>query len=114
MANPIKGEVAFTANGAEYTLLFDFNALCEIEEEFGVSVTAIGDLLAGDNVKVTDIRRMFRIGLLRHHEGATLEETGDIITEVGPAKAGALIQEAFTKAFPAEVADKGTSRPRKR
>ncbi len=38
MANPIKGEVTATIAGTPFTLAFDFNALCTLEDDLGVGV----------------------------------------------------------------------------
>ena len=109
MANPLKGEVAFDADDATYTLVFDFNALCTLEDEFGVDVSKIGDAVGA---KASNLRTVFRVGLSAHHPEMTDKEVGSIITDIGPTKAGEIITEAFTKSFPAEAA-RGTARPPK-
>lgn len=103
MANPHKGEVAFEANGETYKLVFDFNAICELEDALGVSASAIGEAI-GD--KLSNLRTVFRIGLSRHHNLSD-PETGDILTDIGGEKAGELIGQAFSLSFPSADEPKG-------
>lgn len=106
MSNPHKGEVGFEVDGAQYTLLFDYNAVCELEEEFDVDAEKLVDAIGN---RAANIRRVFRIGLKRHHPMSN-EEAGDIIFAIGPDRAGELITEAFNRAY--ETPEKG-ARPRK-
>jgi len=88
MANPVKGEVAFEVESGVYTLVLDFNALCEIEKALG------GLVFEGP----TAIRTVFHVGLKRKHKLLTLEQTGEIIGEIGMAKAGEVLTEAMRAA----------------
>lgn len=106
MANKLKGEVAFTAFDAPFTLVMDFNAICEIDADLGISIEELGTKLSGS---VSTIRSVFRIGLGAKHGTMTDIEAGRIIGEIGPSRAAELLAEALKAAFP-EVAN-GTGNP---
>lgn len=104
----MKGTVAFTAEGQGYTLLLDFNALCDLSEE-------LPDLMSGGQ-ELTDprkIRTVFHAGLKRHHPDVSLENAGDIIQAVGVATAAELLGKAFEASFGSEVG-KPDAGPRRR
>lgn len=88
MANPVKGEVAFEVESGVFTLVLDFNALCEIEKALG-GLTFEGP---------TAIRTVFFVGLKRKHRAITLEQTGDLIGELGMERAGEVIKDAMSAA----------------
>jgi hypothetical protein len=93
MANPIKGEVQFTADGKQYTFRLGINAQVIIENRVGMTVQKfMRD--KGDDFGASDIRLLFYAGLLHHHKDITEERAGDIIDEIGPAKAAAIFVEA--------------------
>ena len=95
MANGTKGEVAFTAAGGSFTLVYDFNALCTIESELGIDPDQLGTI-SGPSM----VRSVFRVGLDARHPGMTDLEAGHLIHEIGMEKAGELIADAFKAAFP--------------
>ena len=96
MANAIKGEVAFKAAGGDFKLVYDFNALCSIEEELEVDPTELGAKLSSPGT----IRTVFRIGLAAHHGAMTDLEAGRLIHSMGMQSAGETIAKAFKAAFP--------------
>lgn len=96
MANAIKGEVGFRAAGADWKLLYDFNALCTIEQELEIDVEDIGAKLTSP----TTIRSVFRIGLEAHHGAMTDLEAGRLIHDMGAPEAAQVIGRAFQAAFP--------------
>lgn len=109
MANAVKGEVGFKVEGEQFTLAYDFNALCTLEADLGVSVDEIGAKMDS----ISSLRTMFRIGLEAHHGRLSDLEAGNLIHRIGIEKAGALITSAFQGAFPtpaggAEGKAKGT------
>ncbi|RZJ44970.1 MAG: hypothetical protein EON87_08640, partial [Brevundimonas sp.] len=110
MANPIKGEVPFTVESGDlagdYVLLLDFNALCDLEQDFP-------GLMDGQfEVKSPSaIRTVFAIGLREHHGEMDERDVGRIIHAVGMSEAGRLVGEGFKAAFP--EAAQGKASPRK-
>ena len=110
MANPIKGEVGFKIAGGDFVLAYDFNALCTLEEDLGVSVEEIGEKLSS----VSSIRTIFRIGLEVHHGRMTDIEAGRMIHELTVPKAGELVVKAIQAAFPnASAEGKANPTPKK-
>lgn len=102
MAVTIKGEVGFRATGQSWTLVYDFNALCTIEEELEVDVADVGEKLSSPKM----IRSIFRIGLAAHHGAMSDLEAGRLIHDMGAAEAAQVIAKAFQAAFP-EAKDGG-------
>jgi len=109
MANRIKGEVAFSIEdgnlAGEYTLLLDFNALCDLEEDFPGIMEGKFELKSP-----TAIRKVFAVGLAEHHD-LSERDAGKLIHAVGLNRVGELVGEAFAASFP--EADKGKPRPQK-
>lgn len=110
MANPLKGEVGFTANGDDYILQFNTNALISLEERLGVPISRMGALLA-EGVSVGAVRSMLWAGLLSRHN-MSLEEAGTIMDAIGLERAAELAADALQKSMPKGDAD-GADRPRK-
>lgn len=96
MAVTIKGEVGFRATEKSWTLVYDFNALCTIEEELEVDVADVGEKLSSPRM----IRSIFRIGLAAHHGAMSDLEAGRLIHDMGAAEAAQVIAKAFQAAFP--------------
>ncbi|WP_226578894.1 hypothetical protein [Acuticoccus sediminis] len=104
------GELTFSALGSNVVMVFDFNAICEIEDEFDMSVSELQDTLQAPRMKM--IRSIFRIGLSRHHPDITDRKAGEIIGDIGIQRAAGLIGEAFSAAFPqAEATGTTEARP---
>ncbi|HEU0045079.1 hypothetical protein [Sphingomonas sp.] len=105
-ANPIKGEVKL----GNHTLLFDFNALCAVEEAFGGR--SLADVLGGmgdGNVSLRTFRTLVWAGLQAHHEGTSEQVAGNIIDDIGGPQAAA---DALTVAFGAAMPEaSGEARP---
>ncbi|WEK56486.1 MAG: hypothetical protein P0Y52_07925 [Candidatus Brevundimonas phytovorans] len=94
MANQIKGEVGFQADGQDYTLLLDFNALCELE-------AVVPGLMDGtaEIKSPSAVRAVFHAALSEHHPAVDVKAAGRIIHDVGIARAGELIGEAMAASF---------------
>lgn len=88
----MKGE----AQLGDFTLSFDFNALCDAEGVIGPIGAAMQEIAKGS---FTTIRALVWAGLKKHH-GKTLEEAGGIIAEVGFAAAAEAVSAAMASAFP--------------
>lgn len=82
------------ALGKEYRIDKTFNALCEIEEVLGEKV--VSQLTTGGLSGFTVIRSVLNVMLKRYHPELTLEETGDIISDLGLEKGASVITEALT------------------
>ncbi|WP_313472771.1 hypothetical protein [Brevundimonas sp.] len=106
MANRVKGEVGFTADGQDYTLLLDFNALCELENDVPGLMDGTAEIKSPSAV-----RAVFHAALTGHHPALNVKDAGRIIHAVGIGRAGELIREAMTASFGQE--EKDGARPRK-
>lgn len=104
MANPIKGEIAFSSNDEEYTLVLGTYGLAAAERHLGRGLPGL--MQAGD-IGFDVILAVFYGGLLKHHQ-LTLPEAGDVVDGLGFERASELMVEAVTLAFP-----KAAKNPRK-
>lgn len=109
MANKFRGEadLEFTRivddkeKPAKFKLVFDANALCEIEEATGLD-------LGGFLEKLSDPKHMsFRMirafvwgGLTKHHPDLDLADAGDIISDAGLEPLIVAMQKAVGSAMP--------------
>ena len=94
MANPIKGEVAFEVEGEGYTLVLDFNALCDLEDDLPGLMDGSAEMKSPKA-----IRTVFAAGLAKYHAGLSLSDAGDLIQSIGIARAGEIVAEAFNASF---------------
>jgi hypothetical protein len=112
MANRERGEVEFQSLGKAWTLKLGVNAMCEIEDATGKSISEIGALLGDPKTATIKLLRTVMWGALRdHHDDIAAKDVGAVIDGIGMNEAGRLIGEAFTAATP-EVKE-GDGRPRK-
>lgn len=109
--NAVKGEVPFEAEGQTYTLVFDFNAICTVEEVFDLPISEVGEKMA-KGMRAGDLRKMIAAGLQGRHPGITDLEAGHLIGVIGAQVAADKLAEAMQAAFPQAGGAKGTDRPR--
>jgi hypothetical protein len=95
----MRGEVRFTAQDREFVLRYTTNALCRLEEESGESVMQLANDLGGGAISVAKVRLMFWAGLVPTVDVA---DAGDIMDDIGMARAAELVGKAFEAAFPSE------------
>ena len=81
----------------DYTLVYDFNALCKAEAEVGPMGRAMASMQEGS---LTTVRALFWVGMLKHHPEATLDAAGDAVQAVGFEKASEVIAKGMHAAFP--------------
>lgn len=109
MANGFKGEVALTHDGQPYTMVLDFNALCDFEGETGKNaLTALEGMESGD-VSASDLRALMWAGLRQRHPEMTLQLAGSILSENTDA-----IQRASAAARPDVPPGNGKRPPKAR
>ncbi|MFC5370933.1 hypothetical protein ACFPIF_00100 [Brevundimonas faecalis] len=110
MANRIRGEVEVKALGETYTLLLDFNALCELEDEFPGLMTGEATISG-----FKSLRRIFHVGFSEHHGDLTERDVGGIIHDIGIEVAAQKMAEAMKASFPTAAAKtpatKGRAKP---
>jgi hypothetical protein len=100
MANANRGEVSFEADGKEYTLRFSTNALCELEEKLDTNFIEVAKRLSDQaNVRLSLVRAVVWAGLRDRHSEITLEQAGDLISNVGMLKIMQLVAKSFERSF---------------
>lgn len=109
MANSSRGSVALQAGDKAYQVSFSVNALCELEDAFGVSVQQIGAIFDKD-ASMKDVRKLARCALSDHHPEITEMEAGKVVTEAGLDVFMDAVQKVFKITFPEA---KGTGNPPK-
>lgn len=107
----LKGEVGFTAGDAAWTMVFSANALCVLEETFGIGVNDISGLMKEAPGMVL-FRKLFFAGLADYHPEVTLLGAGRLISQYGINESGELIGQALTAAFGDGGDGKPAARPR--
>ena len=97
----IKNSVPVELGGKTRHLRFSFNALVALEDELGIPISEIGDVLSG-SVKLRDLRSLIWAGLLHEDKTLSTEDVGEwldfSILEVVAGK----LRDAFEAAFPVE------------
>ncbi|KKX28226.1 GTA-gp10 family protein [Rhizobium sp. LC145] len=110
MANSNRGSVSLKAGDKEYTLSFSVNALCELEDAFGMPIQKIGSIFNdAENITVKDVRKLICAALHDHHPEVEINEAGKIATDAGLPSCMEKIGKAFQLAFPEA---RGNANPR--
>lgn len=114
MANRQRGEVALEMDGKTYTLVFDMNALCCLEDLFS---TPEREVVFQDVLKMASkgsarhIRGIVWASLQRHHPEVSLSQSTDLIEAAGGFEGfGEKLQQLADSTQP-DPEDRG--RPRK-
>lgn len=94
MANPLRGEASFEAQGQVWTMVLDFNTLVSLEKETGSTLQELFELLKPERLSLGTIRSFFKCSLEENHGDVTDREAGNLIGEIGIEKAATLLSEA--------------------
>lgn len=106
--NPHRGQLGIEVGDQALTFAFTTNALCEVEEAFGLDDITQIERVLGDKPSLRTIRTLFRIGLTDCQPGMTDREAGKIMTAVGGLEPSLeLILKAINVAFPDAEAKPG-------
>lgn len=109
--------VTVELGGKTRRLIYDFNALCALEEDLDLPIVDLVKYLTG-KVRLKDLRNILRVGLLHDEPSLTAEQVGSMITDIQDFDAigksiKASLESAFPPAPPATVINKKSGRPRK-
>ena len=104
MANPLRGEASFNAGASEFTLVFDVNAFCELEDETGFGVSELIDRIQ-DKPSFRLLRSIFCAGLQTHHPKTSIAEAGEIMSDAGLEVMKDALARALKAAMPAKDDD---------
>ncbi|MGV3579996.1 hypothetical protein [Brevundimonas sp.] len=106
MTNKVRGEVEVVAKdgpkAGTFTLLLDFNALCDLEDHFPGIMDGNLDIKG-----VKPIRQIFHAGFATYHPDLSERDVGAIIHSIGMVDATQKLAEAMKASFPEakELAD---------
>lgn len=106
MAGRLRGEIRVAAEGRDWTLRLDFNALCAFEEATGLDALDTLAAFERGEVKVRVLRQFFHACLQHHHPEATLQDAGLVVSE-SPEALNRLMTAALPDAPAAEAAPAG-------
>lgn len=80
MANAFRGEIGITHDGISYTLVLDFNALCDFEGETGKNALTVLEGMETGGVNASDLRALMWAALRQNHPDMTLALAGQILS----------------------------------
>ena len=103
-----EGEATFTADGQEWHLRFDFNAMADFEIATGKNAMAALAAMEGDSISAVDVRALFWAALKSHHPDITIEQAGRMVLSGMQA-----FQAAAASAMPEAEADSTEALPGK-
>lgn len=103
MANKDRGEISLKVDGKTYTLCFDVNALCEVEDLLGRGIPHImADMQSAETMRFGTVRGLLWGALQRHHPEMTVKMAGEMVSAVKLDKAMAAIGDALNASNPDE------------
>ena len=88
------------------TLRYDFNALCDLESEYGSRTLERVFTVLQSGVGFGDIRILLWAGLRHEDEGLTIRKVGETLDSMKIVEYANLVSEAFMLAFPQEDKEK--------
>ncbi|KUO53199.1 MAG: hypothetical protein APF82_01010 [Sphingomonadales bacterium BRH_c42] len=91
------GKRQFDALGSSWTLAYDINALCRIEERLGIENAQEFQRTLQKNLSFRTLRALFCCGL---SPDATEEQAGEIMSALGIDEVSGMITETIQAAFP--------------
>jgi uncharacterized membrane protein len=99
--NPLRGEASFKAGASTFTLVFDVNAFCELEDETGFGVAELIEQIQ-DKPSFRLLRSIFCAGLQTHHPKTSLAEAGEIMSDAGLEGIKNALRAALQAAMPSK------------
>ena len=79
---------------------YTFNALVTLEEELGIPISEIGEIMSG-SVSLKNLRRLVWAGLIHEDKDLTQEEVGEFLSLADIGGIAEKLGNAFEAAFPA-------------
>ncbi|ARQ01884.1 hypothetical protein [Pseudorhodoplanes sinuspersici] len=102
MANAVKGEVQFEAEGVTYTIRFTVDAIVQLEEKTGRTFPVLAAEMSDPlKVSMSLLRLIFWAALQDRHPDLDVKRAGELIVPAGGmTSALALVGLALERAFP--------------
>lgn len=114
MANQLRGEVGFQADGQDYTIVYTIDALCHLEDRLDQDIGAILERCRHELRRLGFLRVLLWAGLREKHPEVDEQAAGDLVAKVGVVSMGAMLATAMMQALPPpKEAAKRTGGPRK-
>ena len=111
MANKKRGQVGVKFNGKNLKLSLTFNSFCELEDYYGMDITAIIDKYSEDAVNnsasLKDARALIWGAMLEELPGASLKDAGVLSEQLGQEKLGETIAEVLNNCGLFDVPESG-------
>lgn len=98
MTNQIRGVTRLSVGDADYALVLDINALCELETQLESDFDVILSRYAA-GTSVTLVRALLWAGLRAQHP-CTIKEAGDIVQRCGFTAVKDAVEKALVNALP--------------
>lgn len=112
----MRGSRSFDALDKRWTLIFDINAICAVEDaKEKPFLEAVGEMIpmlsgldvedkagleeASKRMRFSDLRELFHIGLQAHHPDLTVLDAGELMHEVGVKDALPMIVTAISESM---------------
>lgn len=108
MANKEKGEVEFEVDGYQYTVRYDFNSFCELEDLFDQPVHEILERFQskGKGFGFRELRKFMYAGIKESSPDITLRGAGELVGSLGGfSEAEKYVVNALALAFPESSGD---------
>lgn len=100
------GTLTFNALDQSWSLRFDINAFCRIEDELGIESVAEFQAVLKENLSFRKLRTLFACGLT---PAASEVQAGAIMSDLGLDRASALLTDTIQAAFPAAKGEAGNA-----
>lgn len=107
MANAKRGMCDLSVGGRTLRLLFDFNAICELEDALHEPFSDCAVRWQQNKFTMKEVRAMVWAGLREHHPEYSIKDCGALIQEIGIEKLSGQLVEAFTQSFPGRESAEG-------
>lgn len=97
-----KQSIPIELGGVTKHLRYDFNALVAMEEELGIPISDIGNMMAG-SVKLKDLRSFIWAGLIHEDKSLVPSDVGEWLEFSKLNYIADKVRIAFEAAFPEET-----------
>lgn len=100
------GKRRFDALGSSWTLAYDINALCRVEDRLGIESVQDFQRTLQKNMSFRTLRALFCCGL---SPDATEEQAGAVMQALGIDEVSAMLTETIQAAFPDDKGKAGNA-----
>lgn len=114
MANPHRGQVDVSTDGATYRFSLSVNAICELEDKLDRPIAQIADLLNDPaKIRMKLVRTLTWAALLDHQPEISERDAGTVVSAIGIQRAVGAVMRSMQLAFPDEAGGEEAQNPPK-